>query len=437
MTIGWPDLHMSMFLRPLRPHPSACTGLAFLVLALGLALSSSRADDQPSRPDLTDKDRARVAKVTAPTTAFDEAEAFEAMAGGAGTSRHSPNADAFSQFCENITFAEEQDFKLGNALFRKLWVSSPSSTQASDGLGPLFNARACQSCHLKDGRGHPPEADRDATSMFLRLARPARTAEEQARLDALDIVSFPDPVYGAQLQDQAVPGLAAEGRMVISYEERRVVLAGGKTVSLRKPQYSVSDLAYGPLDPQTTLSPRIANPMTGLGLIEAIAPQDIRSHADPDDKDADGISGRAARARDHRTGEIVLGRFGWKAQNGSVRDQSASAFAGDIGISTPDTARHWGDCTTLQTACTSLPAGAQPRLGSTGSGACPGDLLRRKPGSADPARCLKPGRAARQAAVLSKWLHCLPYTQIRDAARCRQQGPGLPIDLALFRFPAA
>ncbi|WP_159946067.1 di-heme oxidoredictase family protein [Rhizobium sp. 18065] len=365
MTIRRPDLHMSLFLRRLRAHFSACTALAFFVLALGLVLSPSRADDQPSRPDLSDKDRARVAKVTAPTTIFDKAEAFEAKPGGASTSRHSPNADAFSQFSENITFAEEQDFKLGNALFRKLWVSSPSSTQASDGLGPLFNARACQSCHLKDGRGHPPEADPDATSMFLRLARPARTPEERAKRDALEVVNFPDPVYGSQLQDQAVPGLAAEGRLVISYEEQRVTLAGGETVSLRKPHYSVSDLAYGPLDPHTTLSPRIANPMTGLGLIEAIAPEDIRSHADPDDKDADGISGRAARARDHRTGEIVLGRFGWKAQNGSVRDQSASAFAGDIGISTPDTARHWGDCTVLQTACTSLSTGVQPRLGDT------------------------------------------------------------------------
>ena len=69
----------------------------------------------------------------------------------------SVNQDSFSQFSANITFAEEETFKLGNALFRKLWVSSPSSTQASDGLGPLYNARACQTCHLKDGRGHPPE----------------------------------------------------------------------------------------------------------------------------------------------------------------------------------------------------------------------------------------------------------------------------------------
>lgn len=341
-----------------------------IALAAGLALLMSTAipsgaGDAATRSDLSPKDLARVRAVTKPTSDFSKAEAFEIKQGGAGTSQHGVSRDAFSQFAPNITFAEEQDFKLGNALFTKLWVSSPSSTQASDGLGPLFNARSCQSCHVKDGRGHPPEGDRDATSMFLRLARAPATPEERGKLDRLEVMSLPDPVYGGQLQDQAVPGLSAEGRMVITYEERPATLAGGETVMLRKPTYSVADLAYGPLDPTTTLSPRIANPMIGLGLIEAIAAEDILALADPDDLDGDGISGKAARARDHRTGEIKLGRFGWKAQNASVRDQSSSAFAGDIGISTPDDPRSFGDCTPQQTACLAGATGVQARLGDT------------------------------------------------------------------------
>lgn len=323
------------------------------------------ADEPPKRADLTPKDAARVERVTRPTEDFTKPESFELMQGGAGTSTHPVNGDSFSHFSTNVTFAEEETFKLGNALFRKLWVSSPSSTQASDGLGPLFNARACQNCHLKDGRGHPPEGTADATSMFLRLARPARNAEEQKAIDNLEVVNFPDEVYGSQLQDLAVSGLATEGRMAISYEEIPVTLGDGSVVSLRKPHYSVDNLAYGPLGADTTLSPRIANPMIGMGLIEAIADSDILAKADPDDADGDGISGRAARARDHRTGEMKLGRFGWKAQNASVRDQSASAFAGDIGISTPDAPRHWGDCTKAQKACLDRPAGVQKRLGDT------------------------------------------------------------------------
>lgn len=349
----------TLFLRPVR------AALLPALLSLMPLFAANAGDTGGERADLSPKDRKRVDMVTRPATDFSKPELFEVMQGGAATSTKPVNGDAFSQFSANLTFQEEETFKLGNALFRKFWVSSPSSTQASDGLGPLFNARACQSCHLKDGRGHPPEGGTDATSMFLRLARPARTEAERQALADLKVVNFPDPVYGAQLQDLAVPGMAAEGRMVITYTEEPVVLAGGETVSLRKPRYAVSDPQYGPLDPETTLSPRIANPMPGLGLVEAIHDDDILANADPDDRDGDGISGKVAKARDHRNGALKIGRFGWKAQNASVRDQSASAFAGDIGISSPDAPRHWGDCTPAQARCLDMPTGVQKRLGET------------------------------------------------------------------------
>ena len=162
------------------------------------------------RPATTSQqaDLARVVAITKPATDFSKAEQFELMQGGAGTSRKRVNQDAFSQSSANITFEEEGTFKLGNGIFRKVWVSAPSSTQASDGLGPIFNARACQSCHLKDGRGHPPEGLADATSMFLRLARQAETDEEKAAVADHEVLNFPDKVYGGQLQDLAVPGLA-------------------------------------------------------------------------------------------------------------------------------------------------------------------------------------------------------------------------------------
>ena len=318
-----------------------------------------------SRFDLTPGDLARVEAVTRPTADFTRAERFEVMQGGAGTSKKRINADSFSQPSANITFEEEGTFKLGNALFRKNWVSAPSSTQASDGLGPLFNARACQSCHLKDGRGHPPEGSADATSMFLRLAREASTEEEKAERAERIAPNFPDPVYGTQLQELAVPGLAGEGRMKIAYEEKPVTLGDGTVVSLRKPSYSVEDPGYGPLDPATTLSPRVASPMIGLGLVEQIHPADILARADPDDGDGDGISGRPNIVRDPATGQLTLGRFGWKAQQPTIRAQSADALAGDIGISSPEAPRHRGDCTQAQTACLAMPTGVQARLGDT------------------------------------------------------------------------
>ena len=347
-----------------RMRALARTMLSFvLFLAVFHAMAGESPGLATSREDIDAKDLARVRAVTRPATDFSKPEQFEMMSGGAGTSKKRPNQDAFSQSSANITFAEEGTFKLGNGLFRKVWVSSPSSTQASDGLGPLFNARACQSCHLKDGRGHPPEGAADSTSMFLRLARAAETEEEKRAVAEHRALNFPDSVYGSQLQDLAVPGLTGEGRMKIAYEEIPVELTDGTQLSLRKPTYRIENPAYGPLDPRTTLSPRVTPQMIGLGLVEQIHPADILALADPDDQDGDGISGRPNIVRDAQTGEPVLGRFGWKAQASSIRQQSADAFAGDLGISTPEVPKSWGDCTKAQADCLAMPVGVQERLG--------------------------------------------------------------------------
>ena len=315
------------------------------------------------RSDLTPEDLARVRVVTQPTTDFSKAEPFETMSGGAATSTKLVNRDAFSNFSDNLSFAEEEQFKLGNALFRKLWAASPSSTLASDGLGPLFNARGCQSCHLKDGRGHPPEGHDAAVSMFLRLSVPPRTEEEREALANRDLQVIPDPVYGGQLQNFANPGIASEGRMEISYENEEVTLGDGTVVTLRRPSYSIADPLYGDPDPEIMISPRVAPPMIGLGLLEAVPEQDIVALADPEDVDGDGISGKPAWVK-LADGELVLGRFGWKASMPSIRAQSAGAFSGDIGISTPDHPAHSGDCTEAQADCMAAPNGAQADLGA-------------------------------------------------------------------------
>ena len=333
------------------------------VLVMTLLGGMAFADDF-QRTDLTPNDLARVRAVTAPATDFSGPEAFEQFPGGAATVKKLVNQDILSFSQANLSFAQEEQFKLGNALFRKLWVASPASTQASDGLGPLFNARGCQNCHLKDGRGRPPVGDEtNSVSMFLRLSVPPRDAEAQALIDSHAVKLFPEPTYGEQLQAFAVTGLEAEGRMVIDYEDRDVTLGDRTVVTLRSPTYSVADLAYGPISPDTMLSPRMAPPMTGLGLLEQIPEADILAGADPEDTDGDGISGKANFVVDPATGRVTLGRFGWKAGAATVRAQSAGAFAGDIGISTPLANQPHGDCTEAQAACLAAPTGEQERLG--------------------------------------------------------------------------
>lgn len=355
--------------------PSCLDGSTMRKLASAVILSvlvgsavwaSGVADLLPYRDDLTAHDRTRVAAVTAPAADFSKPQAFEAMSGGAATSTASVTGNAFSHPSANLKGEARSDFFVGNGLFKKVWVSAPSSTQASDGLGPLFNARSCQRCHLKDGRGHPPAGPDDlATSMFLRLSVPPRNERQRLALASKELLRIPEPTYGGQLQDFAVPGIPAEGRMVIAYEDVPVELNGGETIVLRKPSYSVSDLGYGPMAPDALLSPRVAPPMIGLGLLEAIHPGDILAQADPDDADGNGISGRPSMVRDPDTGEIVLGRFGWKASNPTVHTQTAGAFAGDIGISNPGSPDPFGDCTENQPACRAKPTGVQARLGDT------------------------------------------------------------------------
>lgn len=298
------------------------------------------------------------AAILAPTTDFFAAERFEELSGGTATNRRRLDREAFSQPSASLPFTARGDFFVGNGFFRRLWVTAPSSTRSADGLGPLYNARACQRCHLKDGRGHPPAGpEDDAVSMFLRLSIPPETPAQAAALEAGELAVVPEPTYGTQLQDFAIPGHLAEGRMVIDYEPVPVELGDGEVVELRRPSYEVADLGYGPLHPEVMLSPRVAQPMIGLGLLEAIDEADILAAADPDDLDGDGISGRANLVWSAERGAVALGRFGWKAGKATIPDQTASAMAGDIGIANPLAPFTWGDCTASQGACRAAPNG--------------------------------------------------------------------------------
>lgn len=323
-------------------------------LAASVPLIAGLAITLPPRAQATDA----AASPHAPATL----EPGEELPGGtATTERAATTRDAFSQFSEGIGLAGEGDFKVGNAIFRKLWVSAPSSNNASDGLGPLYNARGCQNCHLKDGRGRPPAAhwpDEIATSIFLRLSIPPQTEQQKRDLADRRINVINEPVYGGQLQNVGVHNVPDEGQMRIDYTDQPVTLADGTVVTLRKPSYSIVNLSYGPLHPDTMMSPRLSPQMIGMGLLEAIPETDIRTLADPDDKDGDGISGRPSEVFSLTANKVVLGRFGWKAGNASVRLQAADAFSGDMGLSTTLHRQGYGDCTEAQTACRAAPDGA-------------------------------------------------------------------------------
>jgi CxxC motif-containing protein (DUF1111 family) len=287
----------------------------------------------------------------------------EALPGGAATVLNATGATAFSQPSATLPFERVFDFKVGDGVFRRLWVSAPASVTSSDGLGPLFNARGCQACHLRDGRGRPPEPGEAASSLLLRLSIPPRGPDDRALLAGGRVPAIGDPVYGLQLQTFGIQGHAAEGQVAIDWAEEEVALAGGEMVRLRRPTFRIENAGYGAFAPGLMLSPRIAPPMIGLGLLEAVPEADILAGADPEDRDGDGISGRAARVWSNAQGRMMLGRFGWKALAPTMLDQVADAFAADMGLSTRLHRGGFGECTEAQAACRTAIDGADRREG--------------------------------------------------------------------------
>ena len=277
-------------------------------------------------------------------------EASEALSGGAATVS-ATTRQAFGQPLPHLTPDQETQFFVGNSFFNRNWVSAPSSTTARDGLGPLFNARSCSACHLHDGRGRPPEPGEDMLSMLIRLSIPGRDVQQGV---------VPEPTYGDQLNVLAVHGVPPEGRAVIAYKEIAGTYGDGESYRLRKPTYTFTDLKYGPMHPDTLLSPRVAPAIVGLGLLEAVPVEALLALADPDDADGDGISGRPNRVWDKARQQTVFGRFGWKSNQPSVAQQAAGAFLGDIGITSslfPDE-----NCPPKALACRQALNGGSPEL---------------------------------------------------------------------------
>ncbi|MCP5001894.1 MAG: c-type cytochrome [Hyphomicrobiales bacterium] len=341
---------------PDRAAPAMWRLLTIMCVVAVPVLGFAAASVSGGRVDLREADKKRVDAATRPATDFSKPEKFEAMQGGAGTRIDSAGTNAFAYPSANLSFSDRERFNLGRALFTKLWVSAPASTTASDGLGPLFNARACSSCHIGNGRGRAPDGNGNHGSLILGLSA-AVGADGQAPL--------PDPTYGNQLQTRAIQGHSVEGRFETVYVEFDVRLDDGTGIRLRRPTYLIKDLCFGPVDAGTVILPRMAPPMHGLGLIEQIADSDLAALADPDDRDGDGISGRLIQVSDPKTGEPAVGRYGWKASRHSIHAQSAAAFSDDIGLSTSVFPGHAGDCRWYQADCRAAPHGAQPRHGNT------------------------------------------------------------------------
>jgi CxxC motif-containing protein (DUF1111 family) len=270
--------------------------------------------------------------------------------GGVNATSGVVTQDAFGQPSGQLAMSELRQFTFGNRIFNTNWVAAPASVDAFDGLGPVFNRVSCSGCHTRDGRGQPPsDPNESLESMLVRLSVPGRDEHGGVR---------PIPHYGDQLNEKALPGVAAEGRTVIRYTEQHATYPDGTSYHLAVPSYVFEDLAYGPWPADACFSPRVAPAIIGLGLLEAVPAATVLTAADPDDADHDGVSGRPNYVWDIAGAKRVLGRFGWKANQPNLQQQDAAAAHGDIGLRSklfPDENVAEG-----QAAAQSAPSGAPP-----------------------------------------------------------------------------
>ena len=262
----------------------------------GASETGGRGDAATLRPDLPRVNRLRARALGAAVLAAAATATLPVVAETGVVDR--ADAQAYSAPAPHREAGERAEFLAGRALFRRQW--RPGDGEGA-GLGPLFNRRSCAGCHVRDGRGRPPAPE--------------------ARGPTRGMVAFFDelPRFGRQLQDQAVVGAVAEGRLSLAYEAVSGTFADGEPFALRTPRYRIhADGWRG----DEAFSPRVPPAVFGLGLLEAVADEEIE-RADP------AAPGRASRIAG------ALGRFGWRAERAGLRDQVIAAASEDIGLDSP------------------------------------------------------------------------------------------------------
>jgi hypothetical protein len=165
----------------------------------------------------------------------------------------------------------------GELAFRKEFT-------AAEGLGPQFNARSCVACHSE------PSAGGMSTREEHFVLRIARLHPVSGRLEALD---------------------AAHGPIAH--------------------RYSTQGAAAGiPRDANAT-SLRMPSALYAAAQIDRLTDDEILAHAV---NKGDGIHGRPNRVGAAGAGSRI-GRFGWKADIAGLDEMVASAYANEIGITSP------------------------------------------------------------------------------------------------------
>lgn len=264
---------------------------------------------------------------------------------------------AYSVAVASLAPEQREAFVKGREQFNEAWVVAPDPAGVW-GLGPTFNEDRCAHCHINNGRaGAPDDTGEAMLGMLLKLSIPGRDGHGGP---------MPHPVYGEQLQNRGIAErVPAEGRAIVTYESVQARFADGSKMELRRPRVHLADLQFGDEGAGLMVSLRISPPMIGLGLLEAVPEEQLLAIAGAQAQR--GVSGRANRVWDQENARMALGRFGWKAGQPSLRQQTAAAFLNDIGATSHFFPEE--NCPEAQSACRDVPSASK----CGGQGGCTGN----------------------------------------------------------------
>jgi CxxC motif-containing protein (DUF1111 family) len=217
----------------------------------------------------------------------------------------------------NIATTNTQPFLLGRRLHHTNFETGMHSEQGNPifkeqvgKLGKQYVNTSCIACHTGNGRALPAAVGAPMKNYAVHVG--------------IDEKGTSHPNLGSTLQTQ---GASPEGGITIaSWEETKGKFEDGTEYSLQKPVYKFS----GANIPQF-YSVRLAPPLVGMGLLEAVDEKDIFAMAEA--KKSAGIGGKVQVVNDPEGGnKLRIGRFGVKAAEPRLRDQIAGALANDMGI---------------------------------------------------------------------------------------------------------
>jgi hypothetical protein len=220
--------------------------------------------------------------------------------------------------------------KRGHDLFAREWRPNDSRARGGDGLGPVYNASSCLACH---SQGAPGGAGPASTNVNLLNLAPFQELRVDGRsLDRDEVI------------ERLHPGLRESSSIVLHHSgtDPRYAAWLGELSALKGPNFRTSSSADRPDFPDVavihalgqsriaTITRRNPTPLFGVGLLDAIPDEVIVAAA----REAQGNS-PAPRGRVHRLKDGHVGKFGWKAQVGSLQEFVLTACANELGLEAP------------------------------------------------------------------------------------------------------